>query len=86
MEGYIQVDNKNKLVNFSHDPELSDDTNVDEYKKFMAKTSSAKRTLHIHPNFNHNLMVIYGHTFTSIFKNVLYFEKHRKNKTLLNVC
>lgn len=31
-------------------------------------------------------MQIYGHNFTSIFKNVVYFEKHRKNKTLFNVC
>ena len=31
-------------------------------------------------------MQIYGHNFTSIFKNVIYFEKHRKNKTLFNVC
>lgn len=86
MDSYIQVDNRNKAVSYVHDPELSDETNNEEYRKFLNKTSYAKRQLHIHPNFNHNLMQIYGNTFTSIFKNVVYFEKHRKNKTLFNVC
>lgn len=86
MDSYMQVDNRNKAVSYIHDPELSDETNIEEYRKFLSKTSYSKRQLHIHPNFNHNQMQIYGHNFTSIFKNVVYFEKHRKNKTLFNVC
>lgn len=43
MESYIQVDNQNKQVNYVYDPELSDETNTEEYRKFQSKITHTKR-------------------------------------------